>query len=213
MIQDEGTLTPVIRPIPPRDNAIEAAASAAMVGLARAGDQEALRELYERHHRRIFNLVYRMVGKREEAVDLTAEVFLRAFQNLKHLKTDEAFGGWLRRVAVNLCLDYGKRKAVPTLSLDMLADPEEGRRRPSEPAEPGRGPEQLLVAEELSGKVQEALAQLSTTHRAVILLHHLDGKEVREIAQIMHCSEGTVKSRLGRARENLRKLLLDYVKS
>jgi len=184
-----------------------------MVRLARSGDQEALRSLYERYYRRIYNLIFRMIGKREEAVDLTADTFLKAFQNLKHLKTDEAFGAWLKRVAVNLCLDHLKRKSLPTLSLEAMASPKEEGRRPAEPAEGGRGPEERLLSAELGERVQEALALLTPTHRAVLLLHHLDGREVREIAEIMGCSEGTVKSRLGRARENLRRLLEEYVRS
>ncbi len=190
-----------------------ATAVAVTVSRARGGDAEALRLLYEQHYRAIYNLVYRMVGRREEAVDLTAEVFLRAFRSLKRLKTDEAFSGWLRRVAVNLCLDNAKRKSLPTLSLEQMRSPEGGERAPSEPPEPGRGPEEKLLAAELSERVQGALALLNPVHRAVVLLHHLDGREVREIAEIMGCSEGTVKSRLGRARENLRRLLEGYVKS
>ena len=69
------------------------------------------------------------------------------------------------------------------------------------------------MEEELSARLHNAIALLSPDHRAVILLHHLDGRDVREIAEIMGCSEGTVKSRLGRARENLKKLLADYVKN
>jgi len=204
----------VIRQLPPGKDCAEQAgvAIAALVGRARAGDAEALRLLYEQHQRAVYNLVYRMVGRREEAVDLTAEVFLRAFQNLRRLKTEAAFAAWLRRVAVNLCLDQAKRKSLPTVPLGETGPEEEGERRPTEPSHPGRGPEERLLAEELGERVRKALALLSPVHRAVILLHHLDGREVREIAAIMGCSEGTVKSRLGRARENLRRLLEEYVK-
>ena len=190
----------------------EGAAALALVGRARAGDQEALRLLYERHQRPIYNLVYRMVG-REEAADLTAEAFLRAFRGLKKLKTDEAFASWLRRVAVNLCLDHVKRKKLPTVSLDAArSQGDEGEQSYLEVTEPGRGPEQRILSGELAEKVQQALLSLSPEHRAVIILHHLEGREVQEIAEIMKCSEGTVKSRLGRARENLRKMLEEYVK-
>ncbi|NIM07163.1 MAG: sigma-70 family RNA polymerase sigma factor [Armatimonadetes bacterium] len=209
----KGTLRPVIRQSPQGQGSAEAEANAATVNLARAGDQEALRRLYEQHHRRIYNLIYRMMRKREDAIDLTAETFLRAFQNLKHLKTDEAFGGWLRKVAVNLCLDQIKRRTPLTTSLEKMASAEEGTGRPVEPADTLRGPEEKLIARELGEQVHEALAMLSPDHRAVILLHHMDGKEVKEIAAIMDCSEGTVKSRLARARENLRQLLDKYLKS
>jgi RNA polymerase sigma-70 factor (ECF subfamily) len=203
----------VNRPLSPEERDQNTAEAAAVVSLAREGDQEALRRLYDTHYRRIYNIVYRMVGKREDAVDLTADAFLRAFQNLKHLKTDEAFGAWLRKVAVNLCLDRIKRKAPPTFSLDTAGPPHEEKARPIEPADDTRGPDEKLLAKELGERVHEALAMLTPVHRAVILLHHVDGKEVREIAAIMDCSEGTVKSRLGRARENLRQLLEDYLKS
>lgn len=186
-------------------------ALAETVKRARKGDPEALRTLYEEHYRRIFHLVYRMVHRREEAIDLTAEAFLKAFSNLKRLKTDEAFGAWLRKVATNLCLDYIKRKTLPTLSLETLASSEEGERAPVEPADTGRGPERDLVTKELGERVQEALDMLSPVHRSVILLHHVDGRQVKEIAEIMDCSEGTVKSRLGRARENLRRILQEYL--
>lgn len=204
----------MFRPIESVEGILDATAAAVTVSQARTGDPEALRTLYERHYRSIYNVVYRMVNRREDAVDLTAEVFLRAFQNLKHLKTDEAFGGWLRRVAVNLCLDHVKRKAPPTISIDTTySGDEESERRTMEIADGARGPDKLILADEMGEQVQEALAALSPNHRAVILLHHVDGKEVKEIAQIMGCSEGTVKSRLGRARENLRSLLQDYMRS
>jgi RNA polymerase sigma-70 factor, ECF subfamily len=204
----------VIRQIPTKENlAQETAENALLVNRARHGDKEAFRLLYEKYYRSIYNLIYRMVGRREEAADLTGEVFLRALQGLKNLKTDEAFGGWLRRVAMNLCLDAAKRKKLPTMSLDATSIQADGsERQPLEVPDTGRGPELEAMTEELSERVHHALAHLSPDHRAVILLHHLDGRDVKEIAQIMGCSEGTVKSRLGRAREHMRKLLEGYVK-
>lgn len=202
----------------PQDGSLETARREAaeltfIVARARTGDKEAFRQLYDRHYRSIYNLIYRMVGRQEEAADLTADVFVRALQGIKHLKTDEAFGGWLRRVATNLCLDHAKRKKLPTLSLDATnAGPDGEERQGIEIADNSHTPEQEAITGELSDKVHTALSMLTPTHRAVILLHHMDGKDVREIAQIMHCSEGTVKSRLGRARENMRRILEGYVK-
>jgi RNA polymerase sigma-70 factor (ECF subfamily) len=182
---------------------------ASLAAAHQRGEPWAFRALFERHQGWVFNLAYQMVRSRDEAADLTQEIFLRVHRSLPTLKAHEAFLTWLRRIAVNACKDYLKRRRVATAPLEQRGDDGESETRdlPDASADPARG----LLDRELRGKLEYAIASLSDDHRAVVVMHHLQGMEVAEIARIMKCSVGTVKSRLSRARAALREYLRGYV--
>jgi RNA polymerase sigma-70 factor (ECF subfamily) len=173
------------------------------------GEPWAFRALFERHQGWVFNLAYQMVRNREEAADLTQEIFLRVHRSLPTLKSHQAFLTWLRRIAVNVCRDYLKRRRVATSPLEQQGEDGESETRdlPDESADPAKG----LLDRELKRRVEYAIASLTDDHRAVVVMHHLQGMEVAEIARVMKCSVGTVKSRLSRARAAMREHLRGYV--
>jgi len=150
-----------------------------------------------------------MVRDDDLAADLTQETFIRVFRSLSELRDPQAFQSWLYRIAVNIVRDERKRASLPTMSLDapQAADAAGDEEAPGEFPDWSGNPERELMRQELSEAVQQAVAQLSPEHREVIVLHHLRGLEIRDLARILQLAEGTVKSRLGRARSILRRKL------
>lgn len=182
---------------------------AALAVAHQRGEPWAFRAIFQRHQGWVFNLAYQMVRSRDEAADLTQEIFLRVHRKLSTLKASEAFLTWLRRIAVNLCRDYLKKRRLATAPLEQTGETGESETRdlPDDSADPARD----LLDRELRQRLDEAIASLSDDHRAVVVMHHLQGMEVTEIARAMKCSVGTVKSRLSRARAALREYLHGYV--
>jgi RNA polymerase sigma-70 factor, ECF subfamily len=178
---------------------------------AQEGDVRAFEQLFQQYHRGIYNTIYQMTRNDADAADLTQEVFVRAYRALPRLQTPEAFTAWLYRIAVNLSRNWLRdRGRVRVESLELPGeDGEDGNTR--EIADPSGDPSTLVQTQDLQERVQKAVAGLSPDHRAVITMHHLQGMPVEEIARVMDCSIGTVKSRLSRARDNLKRKLAGYV--
>jgi RNA polymerase sigma-70 factor (ECF subfamily) len=178
---------------------------------AQEGDVRAFEQLFQQYHRGIFNAIYQMTHNDADAADLTQEVFVRAYRALPRLQTPEAFTSWLYRIAVNLSRNWLRdRGRVRIESLELPSDDgDEGSTR--EIADPSGDPAGLIQTRAMQERVQEAIAGLSPDHRTVVTLHHLEGMSVEEIARVMDCSVGTVKSRLSRARDHLKRKLAGYV--
>ena len=185
---------------------------AELVQRAKEGDAGAFELLYARYHARVYRLLYGMLGNREDAVDLTQEVFVRAWIELPRLQIEKTLYGWLRRTAINLGIDHLRRnRLVRFQSLDASFDDDE-----SEPFEwqlPDETQDVQAAAElsELQDCLQRALQQLTTIHRVVVVLHYIEEVPVEEIAQQLSIPVGTVKSRLARAREALRRHLEPFL--
>jgi RNA polymerase sigma-70 factor (ECF subfamily) len=183
----------------------------ALVARAREGDQEAFEEIYRRYERRIYNTVYQVVRNEEDAADITQEAFVRAYRSLKNLRSDEAFTSWLFRIAINLSRNHLRsRPHFRVDSLDEYATSEEEEQELQIP-DTTHDPARMVESREMQNIVRRAVGSLSDAHREVITLHHLEGMRVDDIAVILHCSVGTVKSRLSRARDELKRKLRSYV--
>ncbi len=179
-----------------------------IVRRAQAGDRDAFRVLFEHYRDPVYGYVRRMVGSADLAADLTQDAFLRACQSLPGLKSAGAFHAWLYQIATNCVRDHCKRPRHEALSLDAAGEDDAPDLHP---ADLSPGPERLAVREGLRAAVSEAVDQLAPEHREVVLLHHLRGMDVRTIAGILSVAEGTVKSRLGRARADLRRRLAAWM--
>jgi RNA polymerase sigma-70 factor (ECF subfamily) len=180
-----------------------------------AGDLDAFDVLVERHQDRIFNLCYWTLGNREEAADAAQDAFVRAFRGLKNFRGDSIFSTWLHRIAVNVCIDAAqKRRRAPLLYSD-IATCNEGETAPdieSRAAEdrstPDTGePGEAALKKEKRGAVRAALARLSDHYRVVLVLFDIEGHSYEEIAGALDLPLGTIKSRLNRARAQLREEL------
>lgn len=175
---------------------------------------EAFDELFQAYEQKIFNLVYRLVGDYEDAADLTSDTFVRALRAYDRFRGDAHPYTWLYRIALNLCKNYFRqqrhRSRVHSFSLDSPVTSEEGE-VPREIEDGRAAPQQQVEAKELGGEVQKCLLALRPDFRALILLRDLQGLSYREIGSILGCSEKAVKSRLFRARAQLRDALSPYL--
>ena len=175
----------------------------ALVRRTLAGEREAFDELVRRHHRALFNYVLRMVGSRDLAADLTQEVFLKAYQALEHFDPAYRFTTWIYRIASNRVIDHVRRRRAILVPIDAGG---EGVRSPVLVAH-GASPERQLLDSESASGFGRALADLPAHYRDLIVLRHFQHRSYEDIAQIKGSPLGTVKNRLFRAREALRRRL------
>jgi len=179
-----------------------------LIARAKAGDDEAFAQLMRDNEKRIYNLTLRMTENPEDAMDLAQEAFLNAWRGLKFFKGDSAFSTWVYRLASNACIDHLRRKKRrQDIDLPMPAD-EEDDSQPDIPDERFQ-PEQELERQELRRAVANGLEQLSDEHRQVLVMREINGLSYQEIADVLDLEAGTVKSRIARARNSLRKILLE----
>ncbi len=168
------------------------------------GDRAAFGDLVRRHQDRLFNAVFRLLGNAEDAQDIVQEAFLSAYQSLDRFKGDSRFFTWLYRIAVNAAISQRRKRRV-VLSADLngvgpvAAEPLDD----SEGSQPGLA----LERAEDEQRLQAALNRLSPEHRSVLLLKDIEGQKYEEIAEILQVPIGTVRSRLHRARLELRDCL------
>jgi RNA polymerase sigma-70 factor (ECF subfamily) len=182
------------------------AADEALVRAAQSGRLEAFEELVARHRDKVYARAFSMLRSEDEALDLSQEAWVKAWQRLHQFQGGSAFATWLTRVVINLCLDrLRKQKRMATESLEQLAEDAGGVERQSPTVAPN--PTERLEREELRQLIDRAMAQLSVEHRTVLVLHEFEELEYKEIAQRMGCSIGTVMSRLFYARRRLAALL------
>ena len=172
-----------------------------------AGDNNAFGALVERYQTRVYNLALRMCGNTDDAFDLAQEAFFRAWRGLPGFQFDSAFSTWLFRLTANVCLDWLRaKKRRPTVSLTTVDDEDEEVQL--ELPDPGKGPEELVLAAEDRAALTKALNGLPVEYRQILTLRAIDDLSYAEIAGILKIKEGTVKSRLSRARLALRNKLL-----
>lgn len=171
-----------------------------LVERARAGNVEAFEELVRRYRNDVFALSYHYVRNREDAWDLSQEVFIKAYRGLKRFRGDASLKTWLMRITANRCKDYFKKRKLKTVAMDEAIE----RRQP---ADRSRNPDQALAASELGEAIQKALEQLPEKQRTAFVLREFEGLSYEQMAGVMACSTGTVMSRLYHARQKLQNAL------
>lgn len=190
-------------------------ADVALVERCCANDRQAFETLVRRYQNKVHNFISKMTNDAEDAEDLTQETFVKAYLSLGNFRGESSVQTWLYRIATNLCIDRSRRRKrqVPTaFSLDEpLEDEHEqiSREIPDHAADPYRH----LARKELRKRVREGLSSLTEKLRAVIVLYDIQGLSYEEIAQVLNCPVGTVKSRLFNARIELGQRLKSYVQS
>lgn len=161
----------------------------------------------------IYNYVYRMVSDPLDAEDISQEVFVRAYQSLKNFRNECSFRTWIFRIATNLCVDhYRKKGRIPKNSVS-LDQPISGDEREMHLDIPDfeSNPQRIFESKDLRHEVQGAIQSLPEKLRTVVLLYDIEGFPYEEIAQILRCPLGTVKSRLFNARLKLKNKLQAYL--
>ena len=175
---------------------------------AKRGDEGAFEQLVLKYQDKIYTLAVRMVRDREEAADLAQEAFLRAWQNLGSFQGGSSFGTWLHRLTTNICLDYLRKQSrrQEIASAVSLDDENAGW---VEPVDTTQDPHRQLEQTQLQQAVAKGLEQLPEHHRKALVMREIAGLSYQEIAGALDVDLGTVKSRIARARMNLRKILLE----
>jgi RNA polymerase sigma-70 factor (ECF subfamily) len=184
----------------------------ALVARARRGDLPAYDELVKRYQERIYATIYHMTSNHDDANDLAQESFIKAYQALKSFKGGSSFYTWLYRIAVNKTINFLKQRKNRTHmslnDLDFNAEHDPDLMALISNKTPRRDAD----LNELQEKLNAALLKLSDSHRLVVVLHDVQGESHEDIAKIMDCNIGTVRSRLFYARQQLQSYLADYLK-
>jgi RNA polymerase sigma-70 factor, ECF subfamily len=175
------------------------------------GDSGAWAELVRSHHRRVYGMCYRFTGSASDAEDLTQEVFLKLYGNLRSFNSDKgSFTTWVTTLTRNLLVDHFRRSRMErsTDSLDAGWDDSEEQRTGAERLQDERrSPHDQAMGRELEKMVQAALAKVSPELREAVILRDLEDMDYKEIALVLRVPEGTVKSRISRGRAELARLL------
>lgn len=171
--------------------------------------QHEFEKLFQRSQRRAYNLAYRLTGNVADAEDVTQDAYVRAWHNFESYDASRSFEGWLFRIITNRVIDLRRRqKRVPMYSLDTpVQGDEDGQPISHEFAAPDSDPEQIVVEPVMEERLQQALAALPADYREAILLCDVEQRSYQEIAEVMQCAIGTVRSRIHRARVMLRRYL------
>lgn len=174
------------------------AENTSLVEAAQGGSLAAFERLFRTHERRIYSLALHMIGEPSAAEDIAQDAFVRAWENLQHLRHEKAFGGWLRRIALNLIWDHIRSRPP----VDELED-----EQAENLAAPEERPEARLAGRALARQVQQAVMALPEHQRVVLAMYYWEDMPVNDIAAVLGIARGTVISRLARGREALRRRL------
>lgn len=181
----------------------------ALVKACQQGDMEAFDALVLRYKDRLYNVVYRFLGHREDAQDVVQECFVRAYRSLESFKGESTFYTWLYRIATNLARnairDRGRKGRDQGMSLEKLQD--EAPNIAQRATQSNQRPDVLAQENELNESLQACIEELPEQYRMVFVLRTMDGLRYNEIAAVLECPRGTVKSRLNQARRLLREAL------
>lgn len=183
---------------------------AVLIEKAKNGDVESFEQLTSAYQKRAFNIAYRMLGNLEDANDVTQEALLKVYKSLHNFRGNSSFSTWLYSIVNNVCIDFiRKNKKVKLLSIDKQ---QEGESYQREIPDEINTPECLFEKKEVKRMVHDAINQLSYEQRNIIILRDIQGFSYQEIAEMLHISIGTVKSRINRARSNLKEIISEGFK-
>ncbi|UCD84286.1 MAG: sigma-70 family RNA polymerase sigma factor [Deltaproteobacteria bacterium] len=180
-----------------------------LVRRSQKGDRQSFELLIIKYQRRIFGLIFRLTNNTDMVEDLAQETFLKAFAAIKQFAQKSSFYTWLRKIAVNTCLNYLSSNTPVLLEEDILAN--------KLSLNPGfiegkiDNPEGALLVKELNQGISDAVDSLSQKHRTAFLLRELEDMSYEDIAEAVDCPVGTVRSRLHRARQELQEKLSTYI--
>lgn len=163
--------------------------------LAKSGNQEAFTQIVENYQNPVFNMCYRMLNNSQTAEDAAQETFWRAFKNIHRYDSKRPFATWLLSIAAHYCIDQQRRKKLPAIDLDEIIE--------FDVEDPTPKPESIVVKNEITEEVQQQLAKLSESDRAVLVLRYWYEMSEEEICATLSLSRSAVKSRLHRARQHM----------
>lgn len=191
----------------------EADSDWAIVQRVQQGDVASFDQLILKYRERVFGVIYNMTSNREDAADLTQDAFIKAFQSINRFQGQSSFFTWLYRIAINSTLTHLRKNRLRTFfSLEKVDENDRQSAEVIEALTDTTGAERDTFVRELQERLNEALQKLSIKHRTVVTLFEIDGLSHQEIAEIMKCSVGTVRSRLHYAKQLLQAELQPYIR-
>ena len=179
-----------------------------LVKRSQEGDVSSFELLVIRYQKRIFNVVFRVVRDRDAVEDLAQETFLNAFKSIRSFKGGSSFYTWLYRIAANVSINYLAKRNKASFADEELLETEEVSKRVSGGE---LSPERGVQNQETAKAIREAVNLLPSDIRQAVILREFDGLSYEEIAEVMDCPIGTVRSRIFRGREMLKEKLKDYL--
>ena len=179
-----------------------------MIAKCKKGDREAFNELMEKYQKKVFSISYGMLSDYEDASDASQEVFVKVYRSIASFKGEASFATWLYRICANVCNDMLRKRQRRGVSVSLDTEEDE-RGSAAELVSDEPTPEESLELSETQRLVRNAVNELSPEYREIIIYSDLQQMSYDEIAKILRCPTGTVKSRLNRARNALRKKLSD----
>ena len=181
-----------------------------LIEQVKKGDISAFRKIMETHQEKIYYLAYDMTGNRQDAEDLSQDVFIKAYHSLKKFRGDAKLSSWLYRITINTCIDKKrKKKEVAVYISDDQSDSVNDTFQYSDD-NPGNNPEYLAESKLMQRNIHNALHRLSPRERSVFVLRHYNDLQLSEISNILNLSVGTVKSLIFRAIKKLQSELSFY---
>src|SRR3989440_1570213 len=182
-----------------------------LVTRCQAGDTEAFDELVTRYRTRVFGMIYNMVHNEQDAWDLAQDSFLKAWKSIKRFRGQSSFYTWTYRIVMNVTIDWLRKKQVKGVGAEFDDAIQLKQIDPASNTVPKADelPYDIMQRSETRTRIDNAIAQLSAEHRAVILMKEIEEMQYHEIAETLGCSIGTVMSRLFYARKKLQNLLRD----
>jgi RNA polymerase sigma factor (sigma-70 family) len=182
-----------------------------LIDEALSGSQSAFDKLMKKYYQLIYNLVFRMISKKEDVEDLTQEAFIKAFNSLHNFDKQFAFSTWLFKIATNNAIDYLRKKKLATFSIDREIESEDSDFK-FEIADSENKPDKYIIDKERKNIIEEAIESLPKKYREVIVLRHQKEMEYEEIAKKLKLPLGTVKAHIFRGREMLNRYLKEKIK-
>ncbi len=185
-----------------------------IISMCQLGDKLAFKELVKRYQKVVYALFFQLAPEWDDINDLSQEVFIRIFRGIHSLKSPHAFKSWLNQIVINIFYDELKKrpKNSKTVSIDQVFETDDMESSyQAEITDKAYLPDELFSNSELKSVLQNAISDLPEQYRTVIVLRELQDLQYEEIADLLNCAVGTVKSRLSRGREKLQELIRPYL--
>ncbi|MDD2709015.1 MAG: sigma-70 family RNA polymerase sigma factor [Verrucomicrobiae bacterium] len=177
---------------------------------AQAGEMKAFDRLVEAYRNRVYGVLYNMIGNNEDAADLCQDVFIKAYKSIGSYRHESAFYTWLDRITINTAINFIRLRKESNLSLDEFSSDIEENVTFKE-LRSKESVQKDIQCEEIKKFLNEALQKLSKDHRAVVVLHDIEGLPHQEVAKTLGCTEATARSRLFYAHQELKAILAKYL--
>jgi RNA polymerase sigma-70 factor (ECF subfamily) len=178
-----------------------------LIEQSRRGNVDAFEELIRDYKKIAYNIALRVLRNVEDAEDVSQEALIKVFKNIQNFNMQSTFKVWMYRIVVNACLDFKRKKTVDTFSIDESVDIGGSSEVQREISDNSNNPDELVEKNYTTEMVGNALNKLDDDYKTIIVLRDIQGFSYNEISQILSCNLGTVKSRLSRARKNLKDII------